>query len=150
MLFLSLPPFPSPFPSPPSHPTKPLSFPQHTGLTGPSGSPGIAYAYLGCYYQSSTSKVLSTFQTSYSVGINTQCSVVCNTQKFNFFGTVYNAATSTGECYCGNTINSVTVLNLGNGAAKDDNCPPCGGGPVPPGSCGLVSSSTVAIYARAF
>lgn len=136
-------------------PPKRHSFPlpntlRNIGIPGPSGAPGIAYAYLGCYYQSATAKVLSNFQQTFNASINAQCSVICNTLKFNFFATVYNALTSSGDCYCGNILNLVTVLNLGSGAAKDDNCAPCGGGPTPPGACGITTSSTVAVYARAF
>lgn len=120
------------------------------GIPGPSGAPGIAYAYLGCYYHTSSARVLSYFQQTFTVSINAQCSELCNTLKYNFFATVYNAATSSGDCYCGNTLNLVALLNLGTGAAKDDNCAPCGGGPNPPGACGIATSSTAAVYARAF
>nr|AUW30787.1 hypothetical protein [Cladonia uncialis subsp. uncialis] len=63
-----------------------------TGLTGPSGAPGIAYAYLGCFYQIGTSstpttgKVLSNFIATYTTSGNTQCSTYCNSQNNNFYG----------------------------------------------------------------
>ncbi|KAK0513497.1 hypothetical protein JMJ35_004483 [Cladonia borealis] len=125
-----------------------------TGLTGPSGAPGIAYAYLGCFYQTGTSstpttgKVLSNYITTYTTSGNLQCSAYCNSQNNNFYG-VTNTGTSV-DCYCGDTLQFVTILNLGSGMAPDNNCGTCFGGPAPAGECGIVTSFTVAIYARAF
>lgn len=116
------------------------------------GAAGIAYAYLGCFYQGS-SKILSNYQQNYPTSINNQCSVVCNAQGYNFFGTVFlgGLVVAAGECYCGNALNYVAVLNLGIGPAPDNNCPPCpGSGLAPLGACGFATMSTVAIYARAF
>ena len=125
-----------------------------TGLTGPSGAPGIAYAYLGCFYQTGTSstpttgKVLSNFIATYTTSGNTQCSAYCNLQNNNFYG-VTNTGTSV-DCYCGDTLQFVTILNLGSGMAPDNNCGTCYGGPAPAGECGIETSYTVAIYARAY
>ena len=125
-----------------------------TGLTGPSGAPGIAYAYLGCFYQTGTSstpttgKVLSNFIAAYTTSGNTQCSAYCNSQNNNFYG-VTNTGTSV-DCYCGDTLQFVTILNLGSGMAPDNNCGTCYGGPAPAGECGVETSYTVAIYARAY
>ena len=125
-----------------------------TGLTGPSGAPGIAYAYLGCFYQLGTSstpttgKVLSNFIATYTTSGNTQCSTYCNSQNNNFYG-VTNTGTSV-DCYCGDTLQYVTILNLGAGMAPDNNCGTCFGGPAPAGECGIETSYTVAIYARAY
>ena len=125
-----------------------------TGLTGPSGAPGIAYAYLGCFYQLGTSstpttgKVLSNFIATYPTSGNTQCSTYCNSQNNNFYG-VTNTGTSV-DCYCGDTLQYVTILNLGSGMAPDNNCGTCFGGPAPAGECGIETSYTVAIYARAY
>ena len=41
-------------------------------------------------------------------------------------------------------------LDLGFGKAPDNNCGTCYGGSAPAGECGVVTSSTVAIYARAY
>ena len=125
-----------------------------SGLPGPSGAPGIAYAYLGCFYQSGTSstpttgKVLSNFITTYTTSGNTQCSTYCNLRSNNFYG-VTNTGTSV-DCYCGDTLQYVTILNLGAGMAPDNNCGTCFGGPSPAGECGIETSNTVAIYARAY
>lgn len=125
-----------------------------TGLTGPSGAPGIAYAYLGCFYQTGTSstpntgKVLSNFIATYTTSGNIQCSTYCNSQNNNFYG-VTNTGTSV-DCYCGDTLQFVTILNLGSGMAPDNNCGTCYGGPAPAGECGVLTSYTVAIYARAY
>ena len=167
------------------------------GLTGPSGAPGIEYAYcellqpfnqkekpnkkqhqdlpvvtfplnpinstatsnaqnisVGCFYQSGASsstvgKVLSTFQQTYTIGGNTNCSKTCNSQNYNFYGVV-NTPTTTVDCYCGDTLNFISIANLGTGAAPDNNCVLCVGGPAPAGECGVELSSVVAIFARAF
>ena len=125
------------------------------GPVGPTGPPSVAYGYLGCFYQSGTSsstsgKVLSTFITSYSTRANTQCSNVCNSQLYNFYGTVSTGSAT--DCYCGNIVNYVTVLGLGNGRAPENNCGGCpgGGGPAPAGYCGIATSSTVAIFAHGY
>ena len=130
------------------------------GPAGPSGAPGIASALLAFFYQNgspitATGRVLTTyintFTASASASANAQCSVICNTQAYNFFGTVNtNLSTPSVDCYCGNTLNYVTVIGLGSGMAPDNNCSPCNGGPKPPGDCGVATSNTVAIYARAF
>ena len=125
-----------------------------TGQTGPSGAPGIAYAYLGCFYQTGTSstptigKVLSNYITTYTTSGNIQCSTYCNSQNNNFYG-VTNTGSSV-DCYCGDTLQFVTIINLGAGRAPDNNCGTCYGGPAPAGECGVVTSFTVAIYARAY
>ena len=96
-------------------------------------------------------RVLSTYQVTYATNANNQCAVVCNTGAYNFFGIVNTNITTAGvDCYCGNTLKYVTVLGLGTGIAPDNNCATCIGGPAPAGDCGIQTSSTVAIYARAF
>lgn len=125
-----------------------------TGLTGPSGAPGIAYAYLGCFFQAGTSstptvgKVLNNFIATYTTSGNVQCSTYCNSQNNNFYG-VTNTGSSV-DCYCGDTLQYVTIANLGAGMAPGNNCGTCYGGPAPAGECGVVTSFTVAIYARAY
>ena len=124
------------------------------GVPGQTGAPGIAYAYLGCFYQMGTSstpntgKVLRNFVATYNTSGNVQCSTYCNSQNNIFYG-VTNTASSV-DCYCGDTLQFVTILNLGSGMAPDNNCGTCYGGPAPAGECGVVTSSTVAIYARAY
>ena len=68
---------------------------------------------VGCFYQlgassTSTGKVLSSFIQTYTTAGNIQCSVVCNSQNFNFYGTVNVGATSV-DCYCGDTLNFVST-----------------------------------------
>ena len=138
----------------PSHHIHQITFNPRIGAIGPTGAPGIAYAYLSCFYQSgsptvTSGRVLATYIASFTANANLQCSVVCNAQVYNFFGTVNSNATSV-DCYCGNTLNYVTIVSLGSGIAPDNNCASCSGGPAPPGECGVITSSTVAIYSRAF
>ena len=121
------------------------------GPTGLRGLPGIAYSWLGCFYQTglpsvSTGKVLSSFQTTYTTNINAQCSAACLALGTTFFGTVNNGTTS-GDCYCGNTLNYVTVTSLTNGQAPDNNCALCNSGG---GECGIYTSNTIAIFSKAF
>lgn len=124
------------------------------GLTGPSGPPGIAFAWLGCFLQTGTSststgKVLTNFIATYTTSGNAQCSAYCNSVNFNFYGTV-NVGTTSVDCYCGDVLNLVSITGLGVGATTDNNCGLCVNGPAPAGECGIQSSSTVAIFARAF
>lgn len=110
---------------------------------------------VGCYYQqyassTTSSKVLSSFQRTYTSGANLGCSVLCNNQNFNFYGLVNTGTGTNVDCYCGDTLNYVTILSLGSGAAPNNNCGLCPGGPAPSGECGILSSNTVAIFARAF
>jgi len=126
--------------------------PPSIGPTGPSGAPGIAYAFLACFYQTGRSTntlglVLSSNINTFTASANAQCSVICNTQAYNFFGSQHEHGV---DFYCGNTLNFVTAAGLGSGMAPDNNCAPLHGGPQPPGDCGVLTSSTVAIYARAF
>ena len=70
-------------------------------------------APVGCFYQlgaSSTGsgKVLTNFIKTYTTAGNAQCSVVCNSQNFNFYGTV-NVGTTSVDCYCGDTLNFVST-----------------------------------------
>ncbi|KAK4697255.1 hypothetical protein P7C71_g787, partial [Lecanoromycetidae sp. Uapishka_2] len=126
------------------------------GAIGPSGAPGLAYAYLGCFYQAGTSatpttnKVLSGgFINTYTTYGDSNCSLQAKTLSNNYYG-VTNVAAASVDCYCGDTLSAVTVVGLGTGMASDTNCFTCVGGPSPAGVCGLESSSTIAIYARAF
>ena len=95
-----------------------------------------------------TGKALRNFVATYNTSGNVQCSTYCNSQNNIFYG-VTNTASSV-DCYCGDTLQFVTILNLGSGMAPDNNCGTCYGGPAPAGECGVVTSSTVAIYARAY
>lgn len=123
--------------------------PPSVGPTGPSGAPGIAYAFLACFYQTGSStntlgRVLSSYINTFTASANAQCSVICNTQAYNFFGTVNTNTTTPGvDCYCGNTLNFVTAAGLGSGMAPDNNCAPCYGGPQPPRDCGVLTSTVV-------
>lgn len=56
----------------------------------------------------STGKVLTNFMYTYTSSGNAQCSVVCNNQNFNFYGTV-NVGTTSVDCYCGDTLNFVST-----------------------------------------
>ena len=110
---------------------------------------------VSCFYQTGTSgstaqKVLNVYQTTYTSSANKQCGTLCNNQLFNFYGVVNTGTGNNVDCYCGDTLNYVTILNLGSGLAPDNNCGLCNGGPAPAGECGIYSSSTVAIFARAF
>lgn len=110
---------------------------------------------VGCFYQQGAynvagSKVLTNYQQMYTSGANANCSTVCINQSYNFYGVVNTGTGNNVDCYCGNTLNYVTVLNLGSGAAPDNNCVTCVGGPAAAGECGVESSSTVAIFAKAF
>lgn len=130
------------------------------GVPGPSGAAGaagmIAYSYLGCYYQSGPStsgsgKVLANFQRTFTTSANVGCAALCSSQNFVFYGVVNGATGGAGvDCYCGDQLNYVTIIGLGNGMAPNNNCNLCTGGPPPVGECGLFSSSTVAIYAKGF
>ena len=67
---------------------------------------------VGCFYQSGTSststgKVLTNFIQTYTTSGNVQCSTACNSQNFNFYGTV-NVGTTSVDCYCGDTLNFVS------------------------------------------
>ena len=122
-----------------------------TGVAGARGPSGYAFSYLGCFYQTglpsiTTGKVLSSFQTTYTTNINAQCSATCLALGTTFFGTVNNGTTS-GDCYCGNTLNYVTVTSLMNGQAPDNNCAQCNSGG---GECGIYTSNTIAIFSKAF
>ena len=73
-------------------------------------------APVGCFYQlggssTSTGKVLNTFIQTYTTSGNAQCSIVCNSQNFNFYGTVNVGPTSTTsvDCYCGDTLSFVST-----------------------------------------
>ena len=95
-------------------------------------------------------KVLSTYRATYSSGANANCSVLASNQNINFYGLVNTGTGTNVDCYVGDVLNFVTILNLGSGAAPDNNYALCAGGPAPAGECGVASSSTVAIFARAF
>ena len=121
------------------------------GAAGPRGSQGIDFAYIGCFYQSGTTttttgKVLSNFEAVYTGSANTQCATICLAGSFTFFGVVNNGTTS-GDCYCGNSLNYVTVSLLGTGQAPDNNCYLCNYGY---GECGNYTASTIGVYARSF
>ena len=125
------------------------------GLVGPSGAPGYAYTYLGCFYQqgaatSTSGKVLKAYQQTYTTGANVGCASVCNNLNANFYGVVTTRTGNNTDCYCGDALNFVTIVNLGSGAAPDNNCNACGGEPPPAGECGMLASNTVAIFAKAF
>lgn len=110
---------------------------------------------MGCYYQQgaatlSASKVLNKFQQTYTTGANLGCSTLCTNQIYNFYGVTDTGTGTNIDCYCGDTLSLVTIVGLGSGAATENNCALCLGGPVPAGDCGSIASSTVAIYARAF
>ena len=85
---------------------------------------------VGCFYQtgastSTSGKVLTNYQKTYTSGANLNCSVVCNNQNFNYYGLVNTGTSTNVDGYCGDTLNFVTVLNLGSGAAPDNNCVLC-------------------------
>ena len=68
---------------------------------------------MGCFFQSgasstSTGKVLTSFIQTYTTSGNVQCSAVCNSQNFDFYGTV-NVGTTSVDCYCGDTLNFVST-----------------------------------------
>ena len=68
---------------------------------------------VGCFYQlgassTSTGKVLTNFIQTYTTSGNPQCSVACNNQNFNFYGTV-NVGTTSVDCYCGDILNFVSM-----------------------------------------
>ncbi|KAL2043931.1 hypothetical protein N7G274_003451 [Stereocaulon virgatum] len=128
-----------------------------TGMTGPTGATGpqgFAYSFVSCFYQTGTSssssgKVLSNFIATYTSNANFQCAAACNSLNNNFYA-VTNVGTVSVDCYCGDVLSFVTVVGLGSGLAPDNNCGTCVGGPAPAGECGIQSSSTVAVYARAY
>jgi len=125
--------------------------PPSIGITGPSGAPGIAYAFLACFYQTGSStntlgRVLSSYINTFTASANAQCSVICNTQAYNFLGNQHEHGV---DCYCGNMLNFVTAAGLGSVWRRTITVRRVMGDPSPR-ETGVLTSSTVAIYARAF
>jgi hypothetical protein len=143
----------------------------------------MLYGYLGCYVQTGSSTVntgraLTSYQGTFTGQVDSRCSNTCLTLNYVYFGTV-NQGTTSADCWCGNSINYVTI-NSGllsgttgeagevcllilcdliestftdEGVYKQNNCYLCNGGSLPggvPGACGNGSTSTIAIFARSF
>ncbi|MCJ1476180.1 hypothetical protein MMC13_004845 [Lambiella insularis] len=116
------------------------------GPPGPTGVSGIAYAYLGCFYQtgtttSTTGKALSTFEAVYTGNANAQCSSTSLAGGYTFG--IVNNGTSAGDCYCGNTLIYVMVSLVAQGQAADNNCYLCNYGY---GECRNYTANTIGVY----
>ncbi|KAL8830675.1 MAG: hypothetical protein Q9170_005627, partial [Blastenia crenularia] len=78
--------------------------------TGPITVQSLAgYSYLGCYSEATNNRALSDLQNpilAAKVSVEA-CSAACS--QYTYFGVEYS-----GECYCGNTINSGSVKVAGN------------------------------------
>lgn len=72
-----------------------------TASSSSSSTSSSAYTYLGCYDDSSSSRVLSSGPTTYSSLTTETCMSQCASQGLSYFGMEYGQ-----ECWCGSAISS--------------------------------------------
>ena len=86
--------------------------------TGPSVVPSAgSFGYLGCYTEGSSGRSLSGLSNPVDSSTLTiaKCAAACS--SYQYFGTEYS-----GECYCGNTIGTGSVLATGGNDPTQNGC----------------------------
>jgi Domain of unknown function (DUF1996)/WSC domain len=108
----------------------PVSTPSNAPATGPIEGVTTIYGgkglYLGCYNEVSGRTLTNGAGTANSTGMtNEYCAAYCTSRNYAYFGTEYAQ-----ECYCSNTISSVSVTQLGTDCSmncRGDSSQKCGG-----------------------